>query len=252
MKGLITTLLIGGFLLICVFWAHTSWAGQVVTEETRSWAKKIVEQEESIGSKPAPNTLAVLYFNNKTGDSDLDILRKGLSIVLMTDLYQVKEIQLVERIKVQALMEEMELGVTGIVDPQTKPRVGRLLGAAHLVGGDILLQTRDRFQLEADLLKVPTETIFGNAKAEGKLIEEFFRMEKELVFHIIAALKIELAPEQQRALKKPFTDSLEALRFFVQAIEYSDRGNYDKARECYAKALQGSKSWSCSTRHSGN
>jgi TolB-like protein len=237
MRGLTTTFPIG-FLLICLFLPNTSWAGQVVTEETRSWAKKVIEQEESIGSKPASNALAVLYFNNKTGDSDLDILRKGLTIVLMTDLSKVKEIQLVERVKVQALMEEMELSVAGIVEAESKPRVGRLLGASHLVGGDILLQTSDRFRLEADLLKVPSETIFGNAKAEGKLIEEFFRMEKELVFDIIRALKIELAPEQQRALKEHFTDSLEALRFFVHAIEHSDRGDFDKARECYTKALQ--------------
>ncbi len=224
--------------MICQGLAISSWAGQVVTDATKSWAKKALQQEDAIGSEPAFNTLAVLYFDNKTECSELDILRKGLTITLTTDLSRVKGIQLVERVKMQALAEELDLGVTGIVDAKSMPRVGRLLGAAHLVGGDILKQKNDRFQLKAGLLKVPTETTFGNAKAEGKLIQDFFRMEKDLLFDIIRALKIELGTEQQAALRRPLTKSLKALRFFIEGIEHSDLGDYEKANESYAKALQ--------------
>jgi TolB-like protein len=210
----------------------------VVTDETKSWAKEAIKKEASTPFRPASNSLAVLYFNNKTGRSDLDVLRKGIAIVLMTDLAKVNEIQLVERVKLQALAEELDLGTNAIVDAATTPRIGKLLGAALLVGGDILMQKMDRFEFEADLLKVPTETTFGNAAAAGKLIDEFFLMEKELLFDIIRALKIELAAELQIELKKNLTESLKALQYFVEGIEHSDCRDYTTARKSYVKALE--------------
>jgi TolB-like protein len=232
------SILLGSLLLICHAFTSLSWAGQVVTDATKSWAKRTLQQEETINSQPAFNTLAVLYFHNKTGLSELDLLEKGLAIVLMTDLSQVETIQLVERVKVQALVEELGLGTSGIVDSETKPRVGRLLGAAHLVGGDIAKQKLDQFKLEATLLKAQTGTIFGEPEAEGRLIEDFFRMEKDLLFGIIKELRIELTPKKKTELQRRFTNSLQALRHFVEGIEHSDRGDYEKARESYSKALK--------------
>jgi curli biogenesis system outer membrane secretion channel CsgG len=58
--------------------------------------------------------------------------------MLITDLSEVKGLQIVERIKLQALVEEMGLGASGLVEANTAPRVGKLLGAQWLIGGDIL------------------------------------------------------------------------------------------------------------------
>ena len=209
-------------------------AGQVVTEEYRTWAKEVLEQEEALETVSAPNTVAVLYFRNKTGSSKLDLLQKGLTVMLITDLSKVKRIKLVERVKVQALRDE--LGLVALTQSGQGSRVGKILGVQHLVGGDILKSKIEEFQLRSDLLKVLTEEIFGQATADGELLEGLFKMEKDLLFQIIEELGIELTAEEERELRKYCTNDLQALLYYFEGIEYSDRGDYGKAREFNAIA----------------
>jgi TolB-like protein len=226
------------FAFICLLPISPSWPGQVITEGVKLWAKEALQQEKALKTTAAPNTLAVLYFHNKTGWSKLDLLQKGVTLMLITDLSKIKEIKVLERVKIQALVEELDLGVSGVVEAKTAPRVGRLLGAQHLVGGDIVKGKMEDFQLKSDLLKVPTERVFGQAMVEGKLLSDLFRMEKDLLFEIIRLLSIEISPKQRKELEQPLTTSLEALRYLLQGIEYSDLGDYVKANESYDKALQ--------------
>jgi TolB-like protein len=226
------------FVLIWVGLTSSSWAGQVVTESLKSWAKEAIEQERALKTISAPNTVAVLYFNNKTGWSKLDLLQKGLTLMLITDLSKVKEIQLVERVKVQALVEELELGIAGLVESETVLRVGRLLGVEYLVGGEIIKEEIDQFALTSSLLKMPVEEVSGHAMAKGELLAELFRMEKDLLFEIINKLKIELLPEIEAELRKFLTTDLNALLYLFEGNEQSDLGNYKKAAEYYKKALE--------------
>ena len=226
------------FVLIWVGLTSSSWAGQVVTEGLTLWAKHAIEQEQTLDTISTPNTLAVLYFNNRTGWSKLDLLQKGLTLMLMTDLSNLKKFKVVERTKVQALVQELGLGKLGLVESGTAPRVGKLLRAQYLIGGDILKLNINEFQLKSDLLKVSAKEIAGRSTTEGKLLEGLFQMEKDLLFEIIELLKIEISDQEKKLLKKPLSTSIEALLNFFKGIYNSDRGNYRKAVIFYEKALK--------------
>ena len=223
-------------LLIWVALTAPAWAGQVVTEEVRSWAREALEQEKALETVSVPDTAGILYFYNKTDWSNLDLLQKGLAIMLMTDLSNV--IEVVERPKLQALVDELDLRVSGLVQLETASRMGRLLGAEYLVGGDIVRSRMDEFQLKSSLLNVPTEELLGQPTAEGELLGELFRMEKDLLFEIIEALETEVSPEIEAKLREAVTDSLQALLYFFEGIEQSDLGSYQEAAEFYIKALE--------------
>lgn len=47
------------FVLIWVGLTSSSWAGQVVTEGLKSWAKEAIEQERALKTISVPNTVAV-------------------------------------------------------------------------------------------------------------------------------------------------------------------------------------------------
>ncbi|MDI6753810.1 MAG: CsgG/HfaB family protein [Thermodesulfobacteriota bacterium] len=228
---------VGLFSLFWIVLVSSSWAGQVVTKDAKLWAKKALAEEKALPALTAPNTLAVLYFQNKTGQSGLDPLQKGLTLMLITDLSAIKGLQIVERVKLQALVEEMGLGASGLVEAGTAPRVGKLLGAQWLIGGDILQGKLEQLKIEANTLEVDTSKLLGPSLTEGKLTE-LFRLEKELLFEIIKLLKIEVKPEEERALKKLCTTNLRALTDLFRGVEASDRGNYEKAAEYYEKALK--------------
>lgn len=87
--------LIGVFALCVVGRPLFSEAGNFVSKNDRIWAKKALQQEEQLQAIEGPvRTLAVLYFQKNTGEDRLDPLRKGLTLMLITDLSKVKEIVL--------------------------------------------------------------------------------------------------------------------------------------------------------------
>ncbi len=226
--------------LILILIASSSWAKAklVVTDETRAWAKKVIEEEKSLTTVSKSNTVAVIDFYNKTEWDKLDSLQKGLALMLMTDLSKVKSLQLVERAKFRALSDELALRASLLVDPGTKSRLGKLLGVEHVVGGDILKGKVDRFQLNSNLLRVRNAEVFGQPKAEGMLLEGLFEMEKTILFEIIKELKIALTPEEKEALGKHITLSLPALLYLFRAVEAADQGDYETAVSLFEKALE--------------
>jgi TolB-like protein len=234
-----TVLVLGIISLFMLFLLQSSLmqAGQIVTKGDKAWAQQVIEQEKSREPVFTPNTVAVLYFRNTTGKDTLDPLQKGLAFLLMTDLSQLEKIQLVERVKIQALVEELNLGTTGLVSEDSAPRVGRLLGVSYLVGGDILTASAAELEVRSSLLGVKDEHVLGQPDAEGKLAD-IFSLEKKILFEIIDLLKIELTPQQRARLQKPFTTDFNALMNFVNGMDSSDRGDYSKAGNYYQKAIQ--------------
>ena len=234
-------LLAGILIFLGVFLSAPSWAGQVVTKEMKVWAKKAIEEEKALKAPPAKNTLAVLYFKNKTEQSDLDPLQKGIALMLITDLSKIKSLQVVERVQLQALVEELGLGVSGLVEPDTAPRVGKILGSKWLAGGEILagkaLQEMKKLRLESNLLDVPAQKILGQPAAEADPAE-LFRLEKELLFGLVKLLQVQVTSREEEELKRPCSTSFRALLTLFRAIEASDRGNYARAGELYESALR--------------
>lgn len=224
-----------GMSLLLSF-AGVAFAGQVVTDDVREQAQKAIREEKSLGAVTGKNTLAVLYFRNRSGTEELDPLRKGFAVMLITDLATVKNLQVVERIKLQALTEELGLGASGIVEPDSAPRVGRLLGAHWLVGGDISGALAE-ISVRSDLMEVPAEKVVGNPASLGPM-EELLRMEKDMLFEILKIVRIDVTPEQRQRLMRPCSTKWSALISLFKGVDAGDRGEYQAAADLYENALR--------------
>lgn len=222
--------------LLALLGATSIHAGQVVTEADRNWAREAIAQEKTLATVLQDNTLAVLYFHNKTGRPEFEPWQKGLTVMLSIDLAKLKQLQVLERARLQALVEELGLGASGRVDMTTAPRVGRFVRAHYLVGGEFGQDSSSAMTIFSNLLDVPKESVMASTDAKG-MAEELFKMEKELLFAIIKALGLQITPEQEAELRKPLSEDYNALFALFQAIDLSDRGEYDKAAEQYRTAL---------------
>ncbi len=211
-------------------------ARQIVTVEDREWAKEALSSEKDLAASVSPNTIAVLNFNNITELQELNPVEKGMAIMLISDLAKLERFQIVERARMQALIDELVIAEQGVTAPETTARLGKMLGAERVVGGDILMLMRDTFKLNSNLLEVPTESITGHPQAQGELLAELFKMEKELLFEIIAQLKITPTPEEEEKLKKNLTDNLQAFLYLIEGLEHSDKGNNLQALESFENA----------------
>lgn len=216
--------------------APSNAASQVIRDEMRQWARQAVQNEAALNFKAAPNTVAVLYFQNQSRQPRFDFLQKGLAVMLMADLTKIKEIQVVERTQIEALIQELRLGASGLVLKETAPRMGRLLGARYLVGGRIKSATQEAITVDSDLLNVPQNGIVGSLSSQGTL-ETLLEMEKQFLFKIVELLHLDLTTAQKARLRQPITTHIKALMYLVQGIDASDTGDYEKAAEYYQKAL---------------
>ena len=224
-------------ILIFPFLITTAQAGQVVTKEDTSRARTIIQNEKALKPPATQNTVAVFYFKNQTGRSELDVLQKGIALMLITDLSKIENLQVVERIQLQALVEELGLGTSGLVEPGTAPRIGKLLQAHWLVGGDILKARLENLRIKSDVTDVQTQNLLGQPFSEGKP-QDLISVEKNILFEIIPLMKIEPTAREKEKLKVPCSTNLQALMALFKGVDASDKGNYSLAAEYYDIALK--------------
>jgi tetratricopeptide (TPR) repeat protein len=95
-----------------------------------------VERErEVVSTPPEPGSIAVQAFVNQ-GDPNYRAMAKGLAAMIIADLSKVPGLKVLEREKVQLLVEEVKLGDSGLADRSSAVRSGRLMRAEKVVVGN--------------------------------------------------------------------------------------------------------------------
>lgn len=80
-------------------------------EQARAEVRSALELERRLQlGLPGENTIAVPDFSNLTGQSDLAPLSRGLAVMMTTDLSKVEQFRVVERQRLQVLLDEMAAG----------------------------------------------------------------------------------------------------------------------------------------------
>lgn len=193
-----------------------------------------MEKQLDVAKVPA-NTIAILYFENKGQRTEYNPLQKGLAEMLITDLSKVKSLKVVERVRLQQLVQEMNLSETDLVDQKTAPRLGKLLGAYRLVKGSFFELTGDKMNIDAFVTRTKTGQLDVTTNITGT-INEFFRMEKDLVFKIIDEMQITLTNEERESILEVPTENFFAFLQYSKGLEYEDKGLYTQAFESYSAA----------------
>ncbi len=207
----------------------------LLIKESQRSAKKALANEKKLATvKPAANTVAVCYYDDFSPDKSLRAFQKGLAAMLITDLAKVNSFKVVERLRLQALFEEMKLGQTGIVDPKTAPRVGRLLGAENLIVGSL---AKGSIRAISSLSSSSMGKIKGTTSANTE-INEFYALPGIIIKGIVSMLGIELSTREKTAIGIPHTKNLKAFTFYGQALDELDAGNWKEAKDFFKKAVK--------------
>ncbi|MGB9595086.1 MAG: tetratricopeptide repeat protein [Candidatus Poribacteria bacterium] len=212
--------------------------GILMKNQIAKEVKEAVEKERYLTVDQIPdNTIAVYYFTNHTGNPRLDPLQKGLADILITDLSQVKSLKVLERTRLQTLIDELKLGETGAIDQADTPRFGRLLGARRIITGGFAEPSESILRIDSLATNVATAETDAQANASGKQ-SDFFSIEKQLAFNIIDNLGISLTQEERDAIQKIPTESFLAFLAYSRGIDYEDKGMYREAANEFKNAVQ--------------
>lgn len=210
----------------------------IMNQKISADIRQAIEQEQELNVADVPeNTIAVLYFKNINLWKKLHPLEKGLAVMLTTDLSKVRRLKIIERMKLQQLIKELNLSQSELFDVQSAPRLGKLLGAQKLVKGGFITSDEGYFQIIAAVVESQTaELVSIEAQADGRL-NDFFKIEKKLVFRLVKAMGIKLSYAEIEEIKKVPTENFMAFLAYAEGLDYEDNGDPVRADNAYQRAL---------------
>jgi len=178
--------------------------------------------------------LAVMEFDSPSSDPRLAGLGKGLQSMVTTDLAQVEKLRLVERSRIEEIKAELKLQSSKLVDKKTAVRMGKLMGASHLISGSVTVLDQ-QMRLDLRLFSVETSEIMVAEDILGTT-PTFFELEKKLVNLVLSALGVRLNKAEQKLTGKVQTKDYEAFLDYGQAMELKEKKQYEESAELLQKA----------------
>src|SRR5438477_4021803 len=185
--------------------------------------KKAAQHEQE---KPA---IAVLPFNNMSGDPEQEYFSDGITEDIITDLSKVSGLLVIARntaftykgkaVKVQQVAQE--LGVPFIVEGSVRKAGARVRVTAQLISSESGAHVwADRYDRD---------------------LTDIFAIQDEITHAIVEQLKVKLLPQEKKSISKAPTDNVEAYTYYLrgrQFIERRSKAYYQLARQMFAKAAE--------------
>ena len=196
-------------------------------------------QEAAEDTRP---TVAVMYFTNGAigpAHAELEPLRKGIADMLVTELASNPRIRVVERDPLQKLLDEQNLGRSNHIDPETAVKLGRVLGAGHMIFGTYVTDFRNNMRLDVRAVDVETSRIVYTETVTDKT-DNFMSMISRIAEKANNGMKLPEMPRQardassDRARKLPFQVAM----LYSRAIAEQDRGNREGAVQLYRAVIE--------------
>ena len=176
-------------------------------------------------------TVLVTYFANHTGDTAYDPLGRGLADMVVTDLSAVAGLKIVERTRLQALLDELALQGSGAVEAATAQEQGRLLGASHAVTGSVTAVKPD-VRIDIRMVSVGTGEVLMAESVTGRA-DRFFELQGELTRRFVEGLGQEPAggvPATQVA-------QLASVLAYARGLEQADAGDLEGASKTLGEVV---------------
>jgi tetratricopeptide (TPR) repeat protein len=196
-----------------------------------------LKQEAQLNLASYPEkSVAVLSFLSLSENRDWEPLQKGLAEMIITDLAQVRDLNVVERLKVDQLMTELRMSSAGLADETNSVRFSKLVGARNLVKGSFLVMNDMKMTLDAGVFQAVNPAQPTNFNFDGNMAR-LFQMEKELVLSIINYFGITLTPQEREKLLKVPTENIDAFMNYCKGLDALDRNDFKGATRFFQQAL---------------
>ena len=173
-------------------------------------ASKAAIGSEAPRSMPAQSdkpSIAVLAFNNMSGDPEQEYFSDGISEDIITDLSKLSELHVIAR----------NSSFTYKGKPVDVMQVGRDLRVRYVLEGSVR-KAGNRVRVTGQLIDAESGAHIWADRFDRDLTD-IFAVQDELTQEIISALKIKLTPEQKGRLARKGAIDVEAYNLFLRGRE---------------------------------
>ncbi len=211
---------------------------QLVAARLHGEVSRAIENEEKVKASSIPtNTIAVVDFDGTHLPPDLAPMSEGFAEFTSADLTKVKSLQVVDRMKIDAILNELKLSSSQYADPSTSPKLGRILGSRKVVTGSLLNVGDKGLRIDGAVVNTVDSSSKMTGTIEGEL-QTFFKVQKGFVFKVIDDLGIKLTAAERDSIQQVPTESYLAFMAYCRGLDYKKRGMYPQARQEFNQAAK--------------
>ncbi len=182
---------------------------------------RLIPKKEVPLAPRIPNSVAVITFENQTGDKSYDYLQKVIPNFLITDLEQTGYLYVVTWERLSDLLKQLNKSDVEVIDRQLGFQLCRLEGVQAIVLGSFT-KLGNTFATDVKVLDVETKKLLRSVSRKGEGIDSILKtqideLSREIAKGVgIASEKVELAPLK---VTEVTTSSLEAYNYFLKGRE---------------------------------
>ncbi|UCC39881.1 MAG: protein kinase [Candidatus Aminicenantes bacterium] len=190
--------------------------------------------------EPVKTSIAVISFENQTGERAYDYLQKAIPNLLITNLEQSKYLRVTTWERMHDLLKQMGKDDVDIIDRDLGFELCRIDGVNAIVLGSFI-KAGEVFATDVKVLDVETKKILKSTNSKGKgvgsiLETQIGQLSKEISRGVgLSERKIEKA---QMEITDISTSSMEAYKYFLKGREDFEKFYYDDARKSLEKAVE--------------
>jgi len=186
-------------------------------------------KENAITALPEKPSIAVLPFDNLSGDPGQDYLADGITENIITALSKIPEVFVIARNSVFTYKGK----------PTKVQKVADDLGIRYVLEGSIQ-KASNRFRITGQLIDATSGHHLW-AEQYDRVIEDLFAVQDEITLAIVSSLQVKLTDGEQARLRDRSTNNLQAWSYAVKGYSFYERITKDdnaKARELFEKAVK--------------
>lgn len=177
------------------------------------------------------NSLAVLSFENKTGDKSLDWMETGLPEILLTDLAETKSINLISRQRIMESLDQDEVKA-GSVSSEDYLNAAKDLGATTVLSGSYF-KVGDKVRIDARLENIENGKVLLGEKVVGT---DPFALVDSLTKKVAASMNITQAATD-RGVASVTSSSPEAYKQYMLGMDKMAKLQADEALPYFEQAV---------------
>lgn len=168
---------------------------------------------------PGKRPIAVLYFENRSGDPELDWLREGLADMLITNLSRSKKLSVLSRQQLYLLLERIGREDARKLRLDEAQEITRRARAEAVIMGSFA-RLGSQTRIDASLHDARTGQLIASesltADQPEQILSQVDLLSLKLATHLGAGFSDQ---ENKRALAEVMTNNLEAYRCYLLALE---------------------------------
>jgi tetratricopeptide (TPR) repeat protein len=201
---------------------------------------QLLPQKEVVSAPKIENSIAVISFENLTGDKAYDHLQKVIPNLLITNLENTGYLYVVTWERMHDLLKQIGKRDMEIIDRDLGFELCRMEGIEAIVLGSYA-KAGDMFATDVKIIDVETKRLLKSASSKGKTVDSILETQiDELSREISQGIGIakEKMEEPQVRLADITTSSIEAYNYFLRGREDYEKFYFDSAQRFLEKAVE--------------